>query len=59
MQMLDVWTSNVEGFGRLPDAEELALQLQEAGLVEVTTTRAIPGEQYFAFSATRPASSPA
>lgn len=54
MQLLNVWTSNVAGFGPLPVPGEVEAQLREAGFGAVATTKVIPGEQYYAFVATAP-----
>jgi SAM-dependent methyltransferase len=54
MQMLDVWTSSVEGFGPLPSEDELAAQIAEAGFAAVEARSIIPGERYVAVLATLP-----
>jgi SAM-dependent methyltransferase len=48
MQMLDVWTSSVDGFGPLPSEDELAAQVREAGFGRVDARSLIPGERYLA-----------
>jgi SAM-dependent methyltransferase len=54
MQLLNVWTSNVDGFGPLPIPAELESQLRAAGFGAIDVQKVIPGEQYFALTATRP-----
>jgi cyclopropane fatty-acyl-phospholipid synthase-like methyltransferase len=46
---IDLWFSLTENCGRLPDAEELATQMTEAGLRSVQARRLILFEEYFAF----------
>jgi SAM-dependent methyltransferase len=48
MQMLDVWTRSVDGFGPLPSEDELAEQVRAAGFGRIETRRLIPGERYLA-----------
>lgn len=52
MQLLDVWTSSVAGFGPLPSEDELAAQLREAGFARVESRRLVPGEPYVGMIAT-------
>lgn len=49
MQMLNVWTSSAVGLGPLPTETELIAQLREAGFVDISSRRMIPGERYYAF----------
>lgn len=60
MRLLDLWTSSTAGLGPLPEMDEVVARMRDAGLVEIEAWRAIPGERYFAFTATRaPAPEPA
>jgi hypothetical protein len=52
MQVLNLWTSSVDGFGPLPTEDELTAQLQEAGFSALEARRVIPGEDYLAITAT-------
>jgi SAM-dependent methyltransferase len=52
MQMLDIWTSSVDGFGPLPSEEELADQVRAAGFIVDEARSIIPGERYVALMAT-------
>jgi 4-hydroxy-2,2'-bipyrrole-5-carbaldehyde O-methyltransferase len=54
MQMLDVWTSSVDGFGPLPSEEELAQQIRAAGFDALEARSVIPGERYVAILGTLP-----
>jgi SAM-dependent methyltransferase len=51
MQMLDVWTRSVDGFGPLPSEDELAAQVRAAGFGRVDVRSLIPGERYVAIVA--------
>lgn len=53
MRLLNLWTSSTAGFGPLPTKDQLVAQMREAGFAEITAKKAIPGEQYFAFLATK------
>jgi SAM-dependent methyltransferase len=53
MRVLDLWMSGTAGFGPLPTKKQLVSQLRAAGLVAIEARRAIPGEAYFAFTASR------
>ena len=52
MQLLNVWTSSVVGFGPLPTEAELVEQLGRAGFRDLSLRRVIPGEAYLAIVAT-------
>lgn len=54
MRVLDLWMRSAAGGGGLPSRAELAAQMREAGLAAVESRRLIAGEEYFAFTATRP-----
>ena len=53
-QALNIWVSNTEGYGPLPDAEELCQQLRAAGFVDVKKKRLVPFESFWSFVGTRP-----
>jgi len=53
MRRLDLWSSSTAGFGPLPIKRQLVEQMGEAGLVDIEARRAIPGEHYYAFTATQ------
>lgn len=53
MQLLDLWTSSVEGAGPLPSEAELVAQITGAGFGGVVVRRLIPGEAYVGIVATR------
>jgi SAM-dependent methyltransferase len=50
-EALNLWGAATATAGRLPDRDELARQLREAGYRDVQTFRLIPGEAFFAFKA--------
>ena len=54
-QALNVWVSTTEGYGPLPDPEELCAQLRVAGFSEVSKKRLVPFESFWAFVGTKPA----
>ncbi len=56
VQAVDIWVSTTEGYGPLPDPDELCRQLREAGFVDVRKKRLIPFDSFWAFTATKPAS---
>jgi SAM-dependent methyltransferase len=51
VEALNLWGAATATAGRLPDRDELARQLREAGYRDVQTFRLIPGEAFFAFKA--------
>lgn len=53
MAVLDLWTSSTVGSGPLPTKDQLVAQMREAGLVDVEVTSLVPGEPYFAFTASK------
>lgn len=55
-QALNVWVSTTEGYGSLPDPDELCRQLGEAGYVDVSKKRLAPLESFWAIIGTKPAS---
>ncbi|UCD84659.1 MAG: methyltransferase domain-containing protein [Deltaproteobacteria bacterium] len=54
IQALNIWVSVTEGYGALPDPEELCEQLEEAGFSKVWSKRLIPFESFRAFIAEKP-----
>jgi len=54
MQVLDIWTSNTKGLGRLPLLDELCEQLHQAGFIKIESLKVVPGEPYYAFRAEKP-----
>lgn len=54
MQAVSIWVSTTEGYGPLPDPDELCRQLQEAGYTDVRKKRLVPFEGFWAFLGTRP-----
>ncbi len=54
MEAVNVWLSTTEGYGPLPDPEELCGQLRESGFADVRKKRLVPFESFWAFVATRP-----
>ncbi len=53
VEVLNLWGAATANCGRLPAADELVSQLQQAGFKDVQATRLIPGEAFFAFKAHR------
>jgi SAM-dependent methyltransferase len=53
---LDIWSAGTERCGRLPEPEELVVQMREAGFDDARASSLFPGEKYYAFFARRPAS---
>ena len=53
IEVLNLWGAATANCGRLPTAEELVSQLQQAGFKRVQAARLIPGEAFFAFKAHR------
>jgi hypothetical protein len=54
--ILDVWGSLTEGCGPVPDPDELAAQLREAGWGAVDARNLLPGDRFYRFVASAPAS---
>jgi protein-L-isoaspartate O-methyltransferase len=54
LQVLNIWVSTTEGYGPLPDPDELCQQFREAGFSQVTSRRLIPFQSFWAFVATKP-----
>jgi len=52
-EALNLWGAATSGAGRLPDEQELILQLRQAGYSVVKTTNLIPGDRFVAFLAFR------
>jgi protein-L-isoaspartate O-methyltransferase len=53
-QVLNIWVSTTEGYGPLPDPDELCRQFREAGFAEVKSKRLIPFESFWSFVAAKP-----
>lgn len=51
VEVLNLWGAATANCGRLPTADEMVSQLQQAGFKEVRAMRLIPGEAFFAFKA--------
>jgi SAM-dependent methyltransferase len=51
VEVLNLWGAATANCGRLPTANELVSQLQQAGFEDVQTIRLIPGEAFFSFKA--------
>jgi 4-hydroxy-2,2'-bipyrrole-5-carbaldehyde O-methyltransferase len=51
-ELLNLWGAMTAGCGRLPEREELAAQLRDAGFASVRPRRLIPGERIYSFVAT-------
>ena len=51
---LDIWSAGTERCGRLPEPEELVVQMREAGFDDARASSLFPGEKYYAFFARRP-----
>jgi SAM-dependent methyltransferase len=54
VQAVDIWVSTTEGYGPLPDPDELCGQLREAGFIDVRKKRLIPFESFWSFVGTKP-----
>lgn len=54
LDMLNLWLEYADFGGALPHPERLREQLREAGFAEVTSYRAVPGEQFRAFVGINP-----
>jgi len=54
MQVLNIWVSTTEGYGALPDPDQLCQQFREAGFSQVKSRRLVPFESFWEFVATRP-----
>lgn len=52
--VLDLWGAITAGCGRIPAPKELIAQIEEAGFVNVTAKRMIPGESFYTFTGTNP-----
>ncbi|MCI0560610.1 MAG: class I SAM-dependent methyltransferase [Nitrososphaera sp.] len=48
---LNIWVSTTEGYGPLPDPDQLCQQLKSAEFVKVKTKRLVPFESIWAFTA--------
>ncbi|MBI3784618.1 MAG: class I SAM-dependent methyltransferase [Deltaproteobacteria bacterium] len=48
-EVLNLWGAMTEGCGRLPTAEEMVAQMQQAGFVDVRSRSLIPGEGFYSF----------
>lgn len=57
IQAVNIWVSVTEGYGALPDPEQLCRQLEEAGFSKVQSKSLIPFESFWSFIAQRPAAS--
>jgi len=53
---LDIWSAGTERCGRMPAAKELVTQVRAAGFVGARARRLVPGQSFYAFFGTRPAS---
>lgn len=53
VEVLNLWGAATANCGRLPTADEVVSQLQQAGFEDVRAIRLIPGESFFAFKAHR------
>lgn len=53
MEALNIWVSNTEGYGPLPNPAQLCQQFKDAGFAEVRTKRLVPFESLWAFGATK------
>jgi SAM-dependent methyltransferase len=53
---LDIWSAGTERCGRLPAPEELIDQMRAAGFAEARSRSLVPGDSFYAFFATKPAS---
>jgi hypothetical protein len=51
LQALNIWASTTEGFGPLPNPDQLCRQLKEAGFIRVESRRLVPTESLWAFVA--------
>ncbi len=54
-QALNIWVSVTEGYGALPNPEQLCRQLEEAGFSGVQNKSLIPFESFWSFIAQKPA----
>jgi len=54
MQVLNIWVSTTEGYGPLPDPDQLCQQFREAGFSEVKSRRLVPFESFWEFVAIKP-----
>lgn len=53
MQAVNIWVSTTEGYGPLPNPDQLCQQFKDAGFAEVKTKRLVPFESFWAFVATK------
>jgi protein-L-isoaspartate O-methyltransferase len=53
MQAVNIWVSTTEGYGPLPNPDQLCQQFKAAGFAEVKTKRLVPFESFWAFVATK------
>jgi SAM-dependent methyltransferase len=53
-EILNLWSAATEGCGRLPRPDEMVAQLQEAGLLSVTTRRLVPFLGFYSFVGSSP-----
>ncbi|WP_158628772.1 SAM-dependent methyltransferase [Dyella choica] len=53
IEVLNLWGAATASGGRLPSADEMVDQLQEAGYRDIVTTSLIPGDRFYAFKAYR------
>jgi SAM-dependent methyltransferase len=53
-ELLNLWSASTQGCGRLPEVEEMQEQMRSAGLSAVNVRSLLPGDRYFAFTATEP-----
>jgi SAM-dependent methyltransferase len=54
--LLNLWSAMTEGCGPLPTAQELIVQLQEAGFTKIDSHDLIPGEGFYFFLGVSPGS---
>ncbi len=53
MQAVNIWVSTTEGYGPMPNPDQLCEQFREAGFTEVTRRRLVPFEGFWAFVASK------
>jgi SAM-dependent methyltransferase len=53
LEVLNLWGAATEGAGRLPDVDEMASQLKDAGFDGIQSISLIPGDRFYAFRAWR------
>ena len=55
MELLNLWGATTQGCDRLPDADELAAQMESAGFEQIRKRNLLPGDAFYVFSGVRPA----